>query len=392
MKRDIFKNIAVLLIFILLLIWGQAAVLASSDRLQTFEQKIESLREELNIPGMSVAILQGQEIIFNQGFGYADVENKIPATENTPYHIASLTKPFGAALIMQLVEENKLNLDSEMKDVLKDSVLPPLPLDDKPHQGYASACDRMIELQKDNAYPIAFLLQDFNCNTEQITVRHHLTHTSQGTPGEKYRYNGLLYAFLTFVVEAASEENFKEQLVKKIIEPLGMTRTFPGNNDNVNTQVLKDCAKPYQADKDGNPVLSNFDYTEGAIYASAGMISTVLDLAKFDIAMDQNLLVSEESKVEMFTSTLANSGQSLPYGLGWFVQVYEDTKLIWHYGYEPGAYSSLILKIPEKETTLILLANSDGASASFGLEEGNVLNSPFAVEFINLFTEIEILL
>ena len=385
MKRKILKNIALLIVFILLVIWGQATVLASSDRIQTFQQKIENLREELNIPGMSVAILQGQEIIFNQGFGYADVENKISATENTPYHIASLTKPFAAALIMQLVEENKLNLDSEIKDILKDRVLPPLPLDDKPHQGYASACDRMIELQNDNSYPITFLLRDYNCNTQRITVRHHLTHTSQGISGEKYQYNGLLYAFLTFVVEAASGENFKEQLVKKIIEPLEMTRTFPGINDNVNTQVLKDCAKPYQVNKEGNPLLSNFDYTEGAIYASAGMISTVLDLAKFDIAMDQNLLVSEESKEKMFTATLASSGQPLPYGLGWFIQTYKGIKLIWHYGYEPGAYSSLILKIPEKKTTLILLANSDGASASFGLGEGNIFNSPFAVEFINLF-------
>lgn len=383
--KKMFISITVLITFVLLVIWGQAVVLAYSERIQTFEQKIESLREELNIPGISVAILQGEEIILEKGFGYADVENKMPATENTPYHIASLTKPFAAAIIMQLVEENKLNLDSEMKDVLKDIALPPLPLDDRPHQGYASACDRMIELQNDNSYPIAFLLHDFNCNTEQITVRHHLTHTSQGIPGEKYQYNGLLYAFLTFVVEAASGENLKEQLVKKIIEPLEMTGTFPGNSDNANIQVLKDCAKPYQVDKEGSPVLSNFDYAEGAIYASAGMISTVLDLAKFDIAMDQNLLVSGESKEEMFTSTLSNSGQPLPYGLGWFVQVYEGIKLIWHYGYEPGAYSSLILKIPEEETTLILLANSDGASASFGLGEGNVLNSPFAAEFIDLF-------
>lgn len=194
-----------------------------------------------------------------------------------------------------------------------------------------------------------------------------------------------MYAFLIFIAEATSGENFKEQLVKKIIKHLGMTRTFPGNSDDANIQILKDCAKPYQVNKEGNLVLSNFDYTEGAIYASAGMISTVLDLAKFDIAIDQNLLVSEESKVEMFTSTVSNSGKPLPYGLGWFVQVYEGIKLIWHYGYELGAYSSLIFKIPEKETTLILLANSDGASASFDLGEGNVLNSSFAVEFINLF-------
>jgi hypothetical protein len=59
--------------------------------------------------------------------------------------------------------------------------------------------------------------------------------------------------------------------------------------------------------------------------------------------------------------------------------------MVWHYGHAPKAYSSLILKIPEKELTMILLANSDGASRGFNLGKGNVLNSPFASLFINQF-------
>jgi CubicO group peptidase (beta-lactamase class C family) len=118
------------------------------------------------------------------------------------------------------------------------------------------------------------------------------------------------------------------------------------------------------------------------------MISTVLDLAKFDVAMDRNLIVSEESKETMFTPTISNSGQPLPYGLGWFVQYHNEVKLVWHYGWAPKAYSSLILKVPEEELTLILLANSDGASAPFRLGAGNVLRSPFAAAFLNLFTDL----
>ena len=118
------------------------------------------------------------------------------------------------------------------------------------------------------------------------------------------------------------------------------------------------------------------------------MVSTVLDLAKFDIAMDRNLIVSEEAKEAMFTPTLSNSGQPLPYGMGWFVQEREGVQLVWHYG-QQTTYSSLILKVPEEELTLILLANSDGASAPFDLGAGNVLKSPFAVAFITLFTDIE---
>jgi CubicO group peptidase (beta-lactamase class C family) len=88
----------------------------------------------------------------------------------------------------------------------------------------------------------------------------------------------------------------------------------------------------------------------------------------------------------MYTPTISTRGKTLPYGLGWFVQEYKGIKMIWHYGHAPKAYSSLILKIPEKELTMILLANSDGASRGFNLGSGNVLNSPFALLFINLFT------
>ena len=118
------------------------------------------------------------------------------------------------------------------------------------------------------------------------------------------------------------------------------------------------------------------------------MVSTVLDLAKFDVAMDRNLIASEESKETMFTPTLSNSGEPLPYGMGWFVQEHEGVQLIWHYG-QQTTYSSLILKVPEEELTLILLANSDGASAPFNLGEGDMLKSPFAVMFIDLFTDVE---
>jgi len=92
----------------------------------------------------------------------------------------------------------------------------------------------------------------------------------------------------------------------------------------------------------------------------------------------------------MFTPTLSNSSQLLPYGLGWFVQEHQGQQLIWHYG-QQTTYSSLILKAPEEGLTLILLANSEGASAPFNLGgEGDVLKSPFAATFINLFTDVEV--
>ena len=64
-----------------------------------------------------------------------------------------------------------------------------------------------------------------------------------------------------------------------------------------------------------------------------------MDLAKFDVAMDQNRIISRESKETMFMPMISNGGKTLPYGLGWFVQEYRGMKILWHYGYDPGAYS-----------------------------------------------------
>ena len=373
---------------------------AGKNLIQTFKKELERLRKEFRIPGLSVAVLQDRQVVFADGFGYADIENEIPATANTPYNIASLTKPFAATVLMKLVEEDRLNLDSEMAGILKNSLFT---FFDGNIQGYAGACEKINEIGKDASFPFASLFRDYNCDTLKITLRHHLTHTAQETPGETYRYNGFLYGLLSLAAEEASGKSFADLLVENIIRPLKMTRTVPSINDNLRDKVLAERTKYYRLGDAGNFVLSEWPSKEivkaleakslnltPGLNAGAGMISTVLDLAKFDIAMDRNLIVSQESKNTMFTPTVSNSGQPLPYGLGWFVQEHMGVKIVWHYGWAPNAYSSLILKVPGEDATLILLANSEGASAPFRLGDGNVLTSPFAILFFNLFTKFEV--
>jgi CubicO group peptidase (beta-lactamase class C family) len=84
---------------------------SESARIARLETLLESLRQELKIPAYSVAIVKDQKVVWAKGFGYADVENKIPATEHTAYHLASLTKTFASTILMQLVQEGKIKLD-----------------------------------------------------------------------------------------------------------------------------------------------------------------------------------------------------------------------------------------------------------------------------------------
>lgn len=347
------------------------------QRVLQFEKKIHTLQKELQIPGISVAIVKNQEIIYSRGFGHANLEENIPATENTAYHIASLTKPFSAALIMQLVEEGRFTLDTPIKDILKKAFI----FRKQNFLGYEELCEKIIIHYRS--------LQDYHCREKQITLRHHLSHTTQGKPGQNYQYHGFLYSFLTPVLESVSQKPFDELVAEKITGLFAMKNTYPNLNVDINLRILRERAKPYRLDATGTIVPSTFPQ---GLSASAGMVSTVIDLAKFDHAMDQNRIVSWTSKEKMFTPTRSSNENDLPYGLGWFIQKYENTKLVWHYGYQPRSYSSLILKVPKENITFILLANSDGASAGFGLGDGNVLRSPFAVHFINLFTKLEVTL
>ncbi len=370
---------------IAMIISARLEFVAEAEAAQRFQEQIERTRKDLDIPGMSVAVLQGQDVVLARGFGYADLENEIAATENTPYHIASLTKPFAAAMIMQLVEAGQLDLDDEMADMLKDV---PFLFPGATLPGYASLCDVIMELGQDESGPYAeyrFLFQDYRCDSEPLTIRHHLTHTSQGTPGAAFRYNGFLFGLLTQVLEQVTSQPFDELLVERIIKPLEMADTAPNASEERGREVLDGRAKPYRMDGSGNPELS--EYPEG-VGAGAGIVSTVLDLARFDAAMDQNLIVSEASKETMFTPTLSNGGQALPYGLGWFVQEHEGVKLVWHSGHQPESYSALILKMPEKGLTMILLANSAGANTPLSLGPSDVLNSPFALAFINSYGKL----
>jgi CubicO group peptidase (beta-lactamase class C family) len=143
-------------------------------------------------------------------------------------------------------------------------------------------------------------------------------------------------------------------------------------------------APPYHVDDRGNLVPSPPPPPQGD-GAGGGVISTVLDLAKFDVALDAGKLVSVRSRERMMTPTRSTSGSTLPYGLGFYVQEFRGRKLVWHSGWWDKAYSALYLKVPEEKLTLILLANSEGVWWDNPLDQAQVEKSPFAAAFLDRF-------
>ncbi len=145
--------------------------------------------------------------------------------------------------------------------------------------------------------------------------------------------------------------------------------------------VLARIARPYKLDSNFNIVAGEYPTYFGT---AAGLVSSVVDIARYDSAIDQNMFLEPETQEKAFTAAISTNGQTLPYGLGWFVQDYLGTKLVWHYGYWT-CNSSLILKIPEQKVTFIVLANTDNLSRPTNLGAGDLLVSPIGMAFLKAF-------
>ncbi|NHJ04532.1 MAG: class A beta-lactamase-related serine hydrolase [Candidatus Heimdallarchaeota archaeon] len=349
----------------------------SLAKIVSFENKLKELKEKYILPGMSVAISHENEIVYSKGFGFADREKKIEANPTTPYRIASLTKPISSVIILQMVEKGIIDLDKSIAEYIPN---------------YVSMCEKnkkLLENQiiKENGkiFHLSSLVRGYNYEKQNITIRHHLQQTIINEPGEEYQYNGLLFGLLGIAIDFQAEEKFEGLLRKNIIEELEMKDTLPCHEDTSKPELLDRLAKPYRLNRKRELELSEYPQKNGS--SSAGIISTVLDYMKFDKALDENRLIKEETKELAFTNPKNKLGFTLPYGLGFFIQKKPKTeeKLIWHYGYWPGSFSSLYLKIPSKKLSLVIFANSDGLSKGFKLDHGEVTLSPFAKNFLEIF-------
>ncbi len=347
--------------------------------IKEFMMKLKLLMDQCFIPGLSVAISHEDNLIYSEGFGYADLEQKVKATPTTPYRIASLTKPISSTIILQLAEKGLIDLDKSIAEYIPN---------------YIAFCEKNKKnLEKPveidgKKVDFSFLIKNYHYKNQNITIRHHLQQTINGDPGETYMYNGLLFGLLGIAIDFNFEEKFQGLLQREIIDRLNMNDSLTCQEDTSKPEILERLAKPYKLNEKRELVLSIYPQTHGS--SSAGIISTVLDLMKFDAAINKNELITKESKEMAFTNPKTKTGKELPYGLGWFVQKDPQTKakIIWHYGHWDNSFSSLYIKIPEKALTLIMLANSDGLSHNFNLHEGNIKMSPFASAFLKCFVEM----
>ncbi len=333
------------------LLAGCAGFPPASQRVQepdfaALARRLDALRRRWRVPGMSAAVARGGAVAWSQGFGERDIASVHPATPDTIYHLASLTKPFAATVVLQLAQEGRMSLDAPVAEF--GITLP---------------------------------------SAGHIRVRHLLTNTSEDTPGETYRYNGARFKELDRVIERVTGHTFAVELRRRLLDPLGLAATGPNPEDAAScraagrdpSSLRARLAQGYESDG-RTPVAYRPHFA-----TSAGLVSTTGDMLRFATALHDGVLLEPEWRRSMFTPPVNTRGDTLPYGMGWFIQESRGTRLHWHYGWWTGC-SSLIIIAPERRLAFVLLANADGLSRKFDLgERGNVRRSPFARAFLKTF-------
>jgi CubicO group peptidase (beta-lactamase class C family) len=150
------------------------------------------------------------------------------------------------------------------------------------------------------------------------------------------------------------------------------------------TQTLARLATPYAVDARGHASPSK--YTATTLTPAGGLISTVDDLARFDLALKKNgVLLYTDTLAAAWQAPVGADNQRLPHGLGWFVQTYNGEPVVWQFGVSENASSSLMVTLPARGLTLILLANSSGLVKTSALAAGDLTVSPFGWLFLGLF-------
>lgn len=339
-----------------------------------FSSALDSLRKVHHIPGLAAAIVKDNKLVWSEGIGMShfdtdDGEKFKEVSADTPFWIASVTKPIVALLFLQLEAQGKINLDD--------------PITDMP--GWDSFCSGLRNSG-------SIFGKDLNCNIS-ISVRNVLNHTVQGKPGSRFSYNPVMYSRLSRYLEyvygnpisaAESGHNTMAKLMERnILKPAGMDRTMASQWQREKAEVYFDKAQGY--------AFSNGKYTprhlhERHLAGGAGVVSTVNDLAKFDMALNAGSLGSKSLISKFFAPALDPEGNNLPYAFGWYVQEYKGEQLIWHSGWDRQAgASALYLKVPERKLTFIILANSEGLWWGNPLHKAEVENSEFAQLFLHHF-------
>lgn len=310
-------------------------------------QSIEATMDSQQLPGVAVAVF-AQGKLWSQGFGYSDLENKVPIIPQVSrFRIGSISKSLTAVALARLYDQNKLDPEAELQEYTTKF----------PDKGHPILIKQLAgHLAGIRHYQGAEFLMNQRFNTVQSALTIFKNDPLLFMPGERYSYSSYGWNLLSLVIEEITRQSYLQYMEDSVFLPLEMYQTVPEYAENIVPGRVRFYQKQFGKIINCPPVDNSYKWAGG------GFLSTADDLMKFARA-HLDLDFYKESTFEYFTTPLlTNSGESTGYGLGWRKATDEfDRTWVGHSGGSVGG-TSIMMIFPSHKVVVILLTNFSQAN------------------------------
>ena len=297
-------------------------------------------------PGVSVAIAQGESIVYQRGFGMSNLEHDVPISLNSIFHVASISKQFTDMCIAILVNEGRITLDDDVR-----RYVPELPTYDRPIAIRNLIYHTSGLRDQWDLLSLAGWRDDIDLINEGdvlwIAARQAGVNFA---PGERYSYCNTAYTLLAVIIKRVSGQSLREFAHERIFVPLGMIDTHVHDN---HAEIVPRRTQAYRQRGEGGyeicvPV---FD-----VAGTTSLFTTTGDLVRWSTDFVRQRVGGPEAWKLMFTRGKLNDGRTLDYAFGLAFRSYKGVELIEHGGADAG-YRAHFLRAPQQELTLAVLCN-----------------------------------
>ena len=298
------------------------------------------------IPGVTLAVAVDGTIVYAEGFGYADLEQRVPVWPTTKFRIASDSKPLTAAGLLLLVEQGRIDLDAPVQKYVPSFPDKGAKITARLLAGHLAG----IRHYQDDEFQIA---RHYDSVLEGLKI--FADDPLVSPPGKEFHYSSYGFNLLSAVMESAAGENFLAYMHAHVFVPLDLRHTVADQT----AEIIEQRARPYRKTDDG--VLRNAPYVDNSYkWAGGGFLSTAEDLALFGSALLQPGFLQPESLRQLFTSQKTSDGKETGYGIGWFVGRSKSGQRV--YAHDGGAVggSSRLLLYPDAHMVVAMICNFEG--------------------------------
>jgi serine beta-lactamase-like protein LACTB, mitochondrial len=313
--------------------------------------KVAEFMSRTGTPGVSVAVVKDGALVWSTGYGLADLENFVPATNETMYRLGSVSKPITATGAMWLAEHGKLDLDAEIQKYCPAFPKKQWPITTRELLGHFGG----IRHYKHDDPALASTRRYASMEEAlQIFANDDLV----APPGTKFNYSTFGYTLVGCVIEGASGKRYIDFIHEVVFIPAAMSRI---QTDDEHT-IIPHRAQGYQKDKAGNILNSDLADTSYKI-PGGGMISDAEDLGRFEVALLDDKLLKSGTRQQMWTPQKAADGSENLYALGWGTGADLGFPSVGHSGSQQRISTAIRIE-PEKKDGVVVLCNLEDVDAA----------------------------